>query len=153
MFEKMMNFIKKLVWRNENKYFSKVLRNQLCIGTGLDFKYENVGEFYTKAIFSPVPAIMMKLYEIYGTTELPIYGIKTNIGEVKFDTLDPVVITIQTSQPGTFRGSHSTDMNGVMMPESKNYTELINQAMKELFVGQPIEVNIEEVPVIQVVDF
>ena len=150
---KMIDFVKKLVWKSENKYFAKVLRNRLQIGDGPDFKYENVGEFYTKAMFSPVSAIMMKLYDIYGTTNLPIYGIKTNIGDVKFDTLDTVVITIQTSQPGIFRGSHSTDLEGVMMPNAKNYTELIEKAMKELFVGQPIDVIIEEVPAIQVVDF
>ena len=152
MFEKMMNFIKKLVWRNENKYFSKVRKNQVNI-TGLMLHYNMVGKYYTKAIFSPVSAIMMKLYEIYGTTELPIYGIITNIGTVDLSRDETVNVTIQTSQPGIFWGSHSTDLNGVMMPESKNYTELINQELKKLFHVEFLEVKIEEVSALQLMDF
>ena len=152
MFEKMMNFIKKLVWRNENKYFSKVRKNQVNI-TGLMLHYNMVGKYYTKAIFSPVSAIMMKLYEIYGTTELPIYGIITNIGTVDLSRDETVNVTIQTSQPGIFWGSHSTDPNGVMMPESKNYTELINQELKKLFHVEFLEVKIEQVSALQLMDF
>ena len=152
MFEKMMNFIKKLLWRKEVKYFSKVRKNQVNI-TGLMLHYNMVGKYYTKAIFSPVSAIMMKLYEIYGTTELPIYGIITNIGTVDLSRDETVNVTIQTSQPGIFWGSHTTDLNGVMMPESKNYTELINQELKKLFHVEFLEVKIEEVSALQLMDF
>jgi ribosomal protein S3 len=96
---------------------------------------------------------MMKLYEIYGTTELPIYGIITNIGTVDLSRDETVNVTIQTSQPGIFWGSHSTDLNGAMMPESKNYTELINQELKKLFHVEFIEVKIEEVSALQLMDF
>lgn len=88
----------------------KVLRQMEAVHLNdeLDMQMQNVGEEYTKAIFSPVSAVMMVLCEVFGTFDLPIYCIETtDLGYLDLGRPDAVIkIVISTSHPGIWQDEH-----------------------------------------------
>ena len=67
-----------------------------------------VSDEYTKAIFSPVAAVMLVLGEVFGTFDLPFYCIETtDLGYLDLSRPDAVIkIVIGTSEPGMWQDEH-----------------------------------------------
>lgn len=64
-----------------------------------------VGDEYTKAIFSPVAAVMMVLGEVFGTFDLPVYCIETtDLSCLDLSRPDAVIkIVVGTTQLGIWQ--------------------------------------------------
>ena len=95
-------------------------------------RISHCGNYYSYSMFSPVSAFMMCLFKVYGTDNLPIYGISSNISELDM-TNGTLVIDIQTTQPGILIGTGS------------EYIEKLCKVCEDMFNVKNVEINLKEI--------
>lgn len=95
-------------------------------------RISHCGNYYSYSMFSPVSAFMMCLFKVYGTDNLPIYSISSNIAELDM-TNGKLVIDVQTTQPGILIGTGGEHM-------IKLY-----EVCKDMFNVKDVEINLKEI--------
>lgn len=106
--------------------FSEVKKND-----DENFKIQSLGEEYTDSIFSPVSAIMLTMAEVYGTFNLPVTCIDTDISIIDLENGSfPVDIRIMTTQPGLMDGENHKYYNALL----KRLSEVFHIAEEKLMI-------------------
>lgn len=92
----------------------------------------NSGSDYNYAMFFPVYAVQLCLFNVFKTNLVPLLGIETNINEINPKT-EKLVFKIYTNRPGMFIGKSGETM------------DKINSELKRMFHCSDVSVELKEV--------